>query len=268
MEEVRRRDAAEVAWLGTTAQGRPTFAEAELLDLQGVPSCHAWKVPEGPTPDHLSPTDALRRWQAGACAMCGARRGSLVVDHCHRTGLVRRQLTERRGCRAGRLPDRDPMCDSRMADTTCRCGKITALAQPSISLYGREPCHHQPFIHTPFWSSEGATSAGCQELADLFVDALGVQLIAGRRGGHGQRLCESAHSWPSCFGTSHLMVTCGQLGRSRCQWPAVPLVASIRVAGCGSPPRPTTQGAGRSSAVLRIACDVDSLTRNRPCPIP
>ncbi len=89
MGEMRRRDAAEEVWLGSTLQGRPTFGEAEVLDLQGILSCHAWAVPDEPIPAHLSPTDALRRWQAGACAMCSARRGSLVVDHCHETGFVR-----------------------------------------------------------------------------------------------------------------------------------------------------------------------------------
>lgn len=89
LEEVRRRDAVEREWLGSTTCGRPTFAEAELLDRQGIPSCHVWQVPESDVPPHLSATDALRRWQAGACAMCSARRGRLLVDHCHRTGKVR-----------------------------------------------------------------------------------------------------------------------------------------------------------------------------------
>jgi hypothetical protein len=89
LEEVRRRDVAELEWLGATTEGRPTFAEAEVLDRQGIPSCHVWEVPEGATPSHLSTTEALRRWQAGACAMCSARRGRLLVDHCHQTGLVR-----------------------------------------------------------------------------------------------------------------------------------------------------------------------------------
>ncbi|WP_327740317.1 endonuclease VII domain-containing protein [Streptomyces nojiriensis] len=106
MGEVRRRDAAEAAWLGTTPQGRPTFGEAELLDLQGTPSCHAWSVPDEPVPGHLSPTDALRRWQGGACAMCSARRGSLVVDHCHRTGLIRGLLC--RSCNATEPHSRAP----------------------------------------------------------------------------------------------------------------------------------------------------------------
>ncbi|WP_406122870.1 endonuclease VII domain-containing protein [Streptomyces canus] len=89
LEEVRLRDAVELEWLGTTTEGRPTFAEAELLDRQGVPSCHVWRVPDGEVPPHLSATQALRRWQAGACAMCNARPERLLVDHCHRTGLVR-----------------------------------------------------------------------------------------------------------------------------------------------------------------------------------
>lgn len=89
MEEVKRRDALECAWLGDATQDRPTFVEAEMLDRQGIPSCHVWQVPEGEIPAHLSAVEALRRWQVGACAMCSASRGRLLVDHCHRTGLIR-----------------------------------------------------------------------------------------------------------------------------------------------------------------------------------
>jgi hypothetical protein len=89
LEEVRRRQAAEREWLGDATQGRPTFTEAEILDRQGIPSCHVWRVPDGEVPPYLSATQALRRWQAGACAMCSARPERLLVDHCHRTGLVR-----------------------------------------------------------------------------------------------------------------------------------------------------------------------------------
>lgn len=88
-QEVKRRDVAEREWLGATTQGRPAFEAAELLDQQGIPSCHVWQVPDGEVPHHLSATQALRRWQAGACAMCSASGGRLLVDHCHRTGLVR-----------------------------------------------------------------------------------------------------------------------------------------------------------------------------------
>lgn len=87
--EVQRRHQVEKEWLGSSLGGRPTFAEAELLDRQGIPACHVWQVPEGEVPSHLSATEALRRWQAEACAMCSASRGRLLVDHCHRTGLVR-----------------------------------------------------------------------------------------------------------------------------------------------------------------------------------
>jgi Recombination endonuclease VII len=87
--EARRQDAADLEWLGATTQGRPTFAEAGLLDRQGIPSCHVWQVPSGPVPPHLSATAALRRWQAGACAICSVRRQRLLVDHDHGTGLVR-----------------------------------------------------------------------------------------------------------------------------------------------------------------------------------
>jgi hypothetical protein len=89
LEEVRRRDAVELEWLGGATEGRPDFAAAELLDRQGIPSCHAWRVPEGEAPFHLSATQALRRWQAGECAMCSTSGGRLLVDHCHRTGLIR-----------------------------------------------------------------------------------------------------------------------------------------------------------------------------------
>ena len=89
MAEVRRRNDVERQWLGATTQGRPTFAEAEILDRQGVPSCHVWQVPAGDIPPHLDVTGALRRWQDGACAMCSASRGRLLVDHCHQTGQIR-----------------------------------------------------------------------------------------------------------------------------------------------------------------------------------
>lgn len=94
--EVLRRDAAEREWLGTVATGRPTFTEAEELQRRGIPSCHLWEVPSGPIPSHLSAIDALRRWQAGTCAICSSIRERLVIDHCHRTGLVRGLLCH--GC--------------------------------------------------------------------------------------------------------------------------------------------------------------------------
>lgn len=87
--EARRREEIERDWIGDTLEGRPTFREAELLDRQGMPSCHAWRVPEGEAPEHLTATQVLRRWQAGACAMCSASPERILVDHCHRTGLIR-----------------------------------------------------------------------------------------------------------------------------------------------------------------------------------
>ena len=88
--EMARRDEVEREWLADSTEGRPTVAEAGLLDRQGIPSCHVWQIPDGSVPPHLSATGALRRWQAGACAMCSARPDCrLLVDHCHRTGLVR-----------------------------------------------------------------------------------------------------------------------------------------------------------------------------------
>ncbi|MGW3821776.1 endonuclease domain-containing protein [Streptomyces sp. NPDC005071] len=88
-QELRRRDAVEREWLGGTTEGRPSFTKAETLDRQGIPSCHIWQVPGDRPPSHLSAIEALRKWQAGACAMCSASRSRLLVDHCHETGLVR-----------------------------------------------------------------------------------------------------------------------------------------------------------------------------------
>jgi len=88
-QEGRRQEAAERDWLGSSTEGRPSFAEAEVLDRQGIPSCHVWEIPPGELPSHLTATGALRRWQAGACAMCSATRSRLLVDHDHGTGLIR-----------------------------------------------------------------------------------------------------------------------------------------------------------------------------------
>ncbi|MFG3046206.1 endonuclease domain-containing protein [Streptomyces sp. NPDC048241] len=87
--EARRRAKAERLWLGAVTQGRPTFAEAEVLDQRGIPSCHAWSVPGGSPPEHLSATQALGRWQNGMCAICSASPSRLLLDHCHTSGLVR-----------------------------------------------------------------------------------------------------------------------------------------------------------------------------------
>lgn len=87
--EVRRRETLERKWLGMALEGRPSFAEAERLEHEGIPACHRWEVPRVPAPDHLTCTCALRKWQAGSCAVCSASRGRLLVDHCHATGLVR-----------------------------------------------------------------------------------------------------------------------------------------------------------------------------------
>lgn len=89
VEEVRRRETLERKWLGATLEGRPSFGEVEKLEQIGVPACHRWEVPEGAPPEHLACISALRRWQAGSCAVCSASRGRLVVDHCHAMGLVR-----------------------------------------------------------------------------------------------------------------------------------------------------------------------------------
>lgn len=48
----------------------------------------SWPLPEAGTD--------LWEWQDGRCAWCGYDRESLVVDHCHMTGLVRGLLC--RGC--------------------------------------------------------------------------------------------------------------------------------------------------------------------------
>lgn len=87
--EVARRDEVEREWLAATTAERPTFMEAEALQWRGIPACHQWEVPPGPPPPHLEPVDILRCWQADECAICSASRGRLLVDHCHRSGLIR-----------------------------------------------------------------------------------------------------------------------------------------------------------------------------------
>lgn len=88
------------------------------------PACWSWPLPAALTreeeierlslesldggPDRWLPPSACRmltrdwpnyllsRWHDERCAICGARPGHLVVDHEHRTGLVRGRLC--RGC--------------------------------------------------------------------------------------------------------------------------------------------------------------------------
>ncbi|MEE4419489.1 hypothetical protein [Streptomyces bugieae] len=60
-KQVQRQKRLEREWLGDTTARRPSFAEAELLDRQGIPSCHVWRIPESEAPPHLSATQALRR---------------------------------------------------------------------------------------------------------------------------------------------------------------------------------------------------------------
>jgi hypothetical protein len=72
-----------------------------------VPACHEWTPPGEPAgaarlPAAASPAPAavpsagqggalaaIRRWQAGRCAICGLRPARLVIDHHHVSGLVR-----------------------------------------------------------------------------------------------------------------------------------------------------------------------------------
>lgn len=88
-EEARRQDAAERVWLGAATGNRPTSVEAEAMQRRGEPACHAWQVPEGSPPPHLDAVGILRKWQAGACAICAATQSRLLVDHCHESGLIR-----------------------------------------------------------------------------------------------------------------------------------------------------------------------------------
>lgn len=87
--EVHRQDAAVREWLGSATKGRPSFAEAERAEQLGIPSCHLWEAPAIAPPTHLSAAQVLRAWQAEACAICSGVHSRLLVDHCHRTGLIR-----------------------------------------------------------------------------------------------------------------------------------------------------------------------------------
>lgn len=156
-QEVKRRDAVECDWLGETTQGRPSFAHAEDLDRQGIPSCHVWVVPQGAAPAHLSAIEALRRWQAGACAMCSASDGRLLVDHCHRTGLVRGLL-----------------CDS--------CNTAEGLTDsPVFAAYRERPPAVMLGVEEQYgsaWDGVGAERSSAQERNAVHVDA-GEALFAG-----------------------------------------------------------------------------------------
>jgi hypothetical protein len=84
--------------------------------MDGKPACWDWAVTE----DHRIQVAALAEdgfpearelltvWQDNRCALCGYRRDRLVMDHCHRTTLVRGLLCQ--GCnvregKAGRNSD-------------------------------------------------------------------------------------------------------------------------------------------------------------------
>lgn len=84
--------AAELsAWLGACLEERPASPlHLELLKL-GVPACHTWALPAGPMPTHqeLSPLKLIGEWQNDQCGLCGSPGRETVLDHCHRTGLIR-----------------------------------------------------------------------------------------------------------------------------------------------------------------------------------
>lgn len=156
-QEVKRRDDVERDWLGKATGGRPSFAEGEDLDRRGVPSCHVWEVPPDEVPAHLSAIEALRRWQAGACAMCSASGGRLVLDHCHRTGLVRGLL-----------------CDS--------CNTAEGLTDsPAFAAYRELPPAVMLGVEEQYgsvWDGAGAESARAEARNAAHVDA-GEALFSG-----------------------------------------------------------------------------------------
>ncbi|WBB62107.1 endonuclease domain-containing protein [Streptomyces sp. WMMC500] len=77
-----------------------------------VPACHEWTPPAAPSCGAAAPAAAsaapaavrsagaggalaaIRRWQAGRCAVCGLSPARLVIDHHHVSGLVRGLLCE------------------------------------------------------------------------------------------------------------------------------------------------------------------------------
>jgi hypothetical protein len=83
-----RKQAAETAWHAY---------------LYADPICWGWPTPGGGLVG--AHTDALIRWQAGRCAICGHTR-ALVEDHDHVTGMVRGYLCT--GCNIQEGIYRDP----------------------------------------------------------------------------------------------------------------------------------------------------------------
>lgn len=84
-----------------TADERAAFEAAQQqgeADRRTVPACHEWPAPK--------PGQTLLDWFPDLCAICGDRDGS-VIDHCHRSGLVRGHLCPSCNWREGRsqLPE-------------------------------------------------------------------------------------------------------------------------------------------------------------------
>lgn len=62
--------------------------------LPPAPACHSWPAPlEGQT---------LFDWYPDQCAVCDRKDHRLIVDHCHKTGLVRGYLCRSCNWREGR----------------------------------------------------------------------------------------------------------------------------------------------------------------------
>lgn len=73
---------------------------AAIPGLPAEPACWSWPIDEAaldaeaeqwPALARESPTFRMDLWQDGRCAICG-RRGDLVQDHDHQTGLIRGDL--------------------------------------------------------------------------------------------------------------------------------------------------------------------------------
>lgn len=71
------------------------FEAARIAYQRRDPVCWSWQIPDDL--DHADPHRALATWHAGGCGICGGgSSGREVLDHDHRTGLVRGWLC--RGC--------------------------------------------------------------------------------------------------------------------------------------------------------------------------
>jgi hypothetical protein len=103
-----------------------------------VPACWTWRLPAGAA--FLAgedDTDAdvqderwerMAEWQADRCALCGQKRGKLVKDHDHRTGMMRGWLCHR--CNTRESGGAEVFILYRWINPASVCGVSYLYAQP------------------------------------------------------------------------------------------------------------------------------------------